>query len=185
VSHRLPRAHPARGFTLLECVIVIAIAVLLLRAAAPGFGRVQAARALAAQAGEFMAALRFARSEAVARGGVVTVCAADTAAPPAAPRCRPAGPADWRGGWLVFADAGARGRLEAGDRLLRVQQAFGHTGGVAGTRGFVSFNAGGFSPDAASHYRFQPEPSADPPPALLVCVSKQGRPRLVPGEACL
>ncbi|MGN6526131.1 MAG: GspH/FimT family pseudopilin [Burkholderiaceae bacterium] len=185
MSHRLRGARPARGFTLLECVIVIAVAVLLLRAAAPGFGRTEAARAVAAQAGEFMSTLRFARAEAVARGGVVTVCAADASAPPASPRCRPAGPADWRGGWLVFADAGARGRLEAGDRLLRVQQALAHTGGVAGTRGFVSFNAGGFSPDAASHYLFQPPPSADPPAALLVCVSKQGRPRLATTEACL
>jgi type IV fimbrial biogenesis protein FimT len=179
------RRRPARGFTLIECAVVIAIAVLLLHVAAPGLGRTTAARALEAQAGEFMSTLRFARAQAVARGGVVTVCATDASAPPAAPRCRAAGPADWRDGWLVFADAGARGRIEAGDRLLRVQQALAHSGGIAGTRGFVSFNAGGFSPDAASHYLFEPEPGADAPPALLVCVSKQGRPRRAAAEACL
>jgi type IV fimbrial biogenesis protein FimT len=169
---------------LIECAIVLVVAVLLLRVAVPGFSRTISTRALAAQASEFMSALRFARSEAVKRGAVVTVCAADPAAPPDAPRCLPAPAADWRGGWLVFADTGRRGALEAGDRMLRVQQPLAHSGGIAGTRGFVSFNAAGVSTDAASHYLFQPEAAGDAPPALLVCVSKQGRPRLAPSEVC-
>jgi prepilin-type N-terminal cleavage/methylation domain-containing protein len=185
-SFPLPAASAAPGFTLLECAIALAVAAVLLRAAAPDLTRAASARALAAQAGEFMSALRFARSAAIERGAAVTVCAADPAAAADAPRCQPARAADWRAGWLVFADAGARGAFGDGDRLLRVQPALARSGGVAGTRGFVSFNAAGVSPDAASHYLFQPPPTASEraPAALLVCVSKQGRPRLVAAESC-
>ena len=56
---------PASGFTLIEFAIVLAIVAILLRVAAPGMSRTVASRALAAQSSEFMAALRFARSEAL------------------------------------------------------------------------------------------------------------------------
>jgi hypothetical protein len=57
---------------------------------------------------------------------------------------------------------------------------------VAGTRGSISFTAAGFSTDAASHYLFSPPAGAAPgaPPAVMVCVSKQGRPRLAGGGDC-
>jgi type IV fimbrial biogenesis protein FimT len=178
------RLRPARGFTLIELAIVLAIVAILLRVAAPGMGRAAAARALSSQASEFMSALRFARSEAIGRGAVVTLCAAAPEGP--VRRCQPPRSADWRSGWLVFVDLRARGMLEDGDQVLRVQQPLRRTGGVAGTRSGVSFTAAGFSTDGSSHYLFNPPPGAvsDAPPPLLVCVSKQGRPRLAAGEIC-
>jgi len=191
-NRRRHRARPtaaqprARGFTLIELVTVLAIAAILLRMAVPGMSRGVAARALAAQASEFMSALRFARSEAVKRGTVVTLCALDGAGASAEPRCQAARTADWRAGWLVFVDPGDRGVLDPGERVLREQQALAHSGGVAGSRSRVSFTAAGFSTDASSHYLFNPSAAAvlDAPPALLVCVSKQGRPRLASGQVC-
>lgn len=179
VSHRW-----LRGFTLVELACVLAVAAILLQSVVPGMSRGLAARVLAAQVSEFMAALRFARAEAVKRGEVVTMCAADV--PGARPRCVAARSADWRNGWLVFVDRGTRGALDPGDVLLRVQAPLVRTGGVAGTRAAVSFTAAGFSTDAASHYLFDPPPTgpAGPPLARLVCVSKQGRPRLVSGGTC-
>jgi len=176
--------RPVRGFTLIELAIVLALAAILLRVAAPGMGRGVAARALAVQAAEFLAALRFAPSEAIKRGAVVAVCAAEPAA--ATPQCQTARAADWRAGWFVFVDRGQRGVIEAGEPLLRVQQPLPRSGGVAGTRAIISFTAAGFSTDAASHFLFNPPPEAvlDAPPALLVCVSKQGRARLARGQAC-
>ena len=175
-SHALARA--SRGFTLIELAIVLAIAAILLRVAAPGMSRTVAARALAAQASEFMAALRFARSEALKRGTVVTLCAATPA--PQALACQGGRQVDWRSGWIVFVDAGRRGTLEAGEPVLRVQQPLQRSGGVAGTRAGISFTAAGYSVDASSHFLFDPpaQAAADAPPAVLVCVSKQGRPRL-------
>jgi type IV fimbrial biogenesis protein FimT len=179
------RRHPPRGFTLVECLIALAVAIVLLGSAVPAFTRQATARALGAQAGQFMSALRFARSEAIKRGAVVTVCARDPAAAQA--RCLEGTGADWRAGWIVYADPGGRGQLDAGETVLRVQSPLSPSGGIAGTRSRVSFTAGGFSTDAASHYLFQPAGGAGAggAPPLMVCVSKQGRPRLAPGVVCL
>jgi hypothetical protein len=70
--------------------------------------------------------------------------------------------------------------------MLRVQGAFARTGGIAGTRSTITFTAGGFATDAASHFRFEPPGGARPdgPPPVLVCVSKQGKPRVARGGAC-
>jgi prepilin-type N-terminal cleavage/methylation domain-containing protein len=177
------RRRPARGFTLIELAIVLAIVAILLRVAAPGMARAIAARALSSQASEFMSTLRFARSEAISRGAVVTLCAAAPEGP--SRQCQRPRSADWRSGWLVFVDHGARGVLGDGDQVLRVQQPLRRSGGVAGSRGSISFTAAGFSTDASSHYLFSPPPEVtDAPPPLLVCVSKQGRPRLASGEIC-
>ena len=179
------RRHPcaARGFTLIELAIVAAVVAILLGVGTPGMSRSIAARALSAQVAEFIAALRFARSEALKRGAVVTVCAADAVSTP--PRCQ-SHDADWRGGWLVFVDRGARGVIGADDRMLRVQQPLAHSGGVPGTRASISFNASGISADASSHYLFNAPPAAaaDLPPPVMVCVSKQGRPRIAGSEIC-
>jgi type IV fimbrial biogenesis protein FimT len=178
------RRRPAHGFTLIELAIVLAIVAILLRVAAPGMSRTVAARALAAQSSEFMAALRFARSEALKRGSPVTVCASLPSGVPLG--CQGSHAADWRSGWIVFADRERRGVLHEHDPLLRVQQPLLRTGGVAGTRGSISFTAAGFSTDASSHYLFSPpaETAGDAPPAVMVCVSKQGRPRLASSGEC-
>ena len=170
----------AAGFTLIE----LAIVAILCRVAAPGLTRTAAARALAAQSSEFMAALRFARSEALKRGQPVTVCAAAPGGPPLA--CQGSRAADWRAGWIVFADHDRRGVLDPGDPVLRVQPPLHRTGGVAGTRAAISFTAAGFSTDASSHFLFSPpvEAALDAPPPVMVCVSKQGRPRLAGGGDC-
>ena len=170
------RRRRLAGFTLIELAIVLVIAALLVRVATPGMSRPVAARALAAQASEFMAALRFARSEAMKRGTPVTLCAAVPAQPPQA--CQSGRGVDWRAGWIIFVDGGRRAVLEQGDQVLRLQQPLRLTGGVAGTRAAISFTAAGYSTDASAHFLFSPPADADPPPALLVCVSKQGRPRL-------
>ena len=177
------RRRPSRGFTVIELAVVLAIVAILLRVAAPGLSRATAARALAAQSSEFMAALRFARAQALLRGSAVTVCASAPGGPPLA--CQGARAADWRSGWIVFADRDRRGVPDDRSFLLRVQQPLQRSGGVAGTRGSISFTAAGFSTDASSHYLFSPPPAAfDAPPPVMVCVSKQGRPRLAGSGEC-
>ncbi len=181
-----PPRRRSRGFTLIELAIVLVIAALLLRLAAPGMSRTVAARAIATQAAEFMSALRFARSEAVKRGGAGTLCAAVPSPQPGLAACQAAAQAaDWRWGWIVFADPGRHGAPSAADQFLRVRQPLAPTGGVAGTRAAISFTAAGYSTDASSHFLFNPPAQAvDAPPALMVCVSKQGRPRLAASGSC-
>jgi type IV fimbrial biogenesis protein FimT len=178
------RRRPAHGFTLIELAVVLAIVAVLMRVATPGMSRLVATRALAAQSSEFMAALRFARATALQRGSAVSVCASAPGGPPLA--CQGPRAADWRDGWIVFADRDRRGVPDEHDPVLRVQQPLQRSGGVAGTRGLISFTAGGFSTDGSSHFLFSPPAAASPdaPPALMVCVSKQGRPRLAGSGAC-
>ena len=178
------RRRRVPGFTVIELAVVLAIAAILVRVAAPGMSRLVAARALAAQSSEFMAALRFARAQALLRGSAVTICASAPGGP--APACQGARATDWRGGWIVFADRDRRGVVDGRSPLLRVQQPLQRSGGVAGTRGSISFTAAGFSTDASSHYLFSPpaEAALDAPAAVMVCVSKQGRPRLAGTGAC-
>lgn len=177
-----PRRRPAPGFTLVELAMVLAIAAILLRVAAPGMSRTVAARALAAQSSEFMATLRFARATALQRGQSVTVCASAPGLP--VPACQGPHAADWRSGWIVFADRDRRAAPDASTPLLRVQQALQHSGGIAGTRGRISFTAAGYSTDGSSHFLFSPPSEADAPSAVMVCVSKQGRPRLAASGGC-
>ena len=177
------RRRRSHGFTVIELAVVLAIVAILVRVATPGLSRAATARALAAQSSEFMAALRFARAQALLRGSAVTVCASAPGGPPLA--CQGARAADWRSGWIVFADRDRRGVPDDRSFLLRVQQPLQRSGGVAGTRGSISFTAAGFSTDASSHYLFSPPVAAlDAPPPVMVCVSKQGRPRLVGSGAC-
>ena len=184
LSPRPPRRSPSAGFTLIELAAVLAIVAILCCVASPGLSRTVSTRALAAQSSEFMAALRFARAEALKRGTVVTVCASMVGA--ASPACQGPHAADWRAGWIVFADLGRRGVVDSHDPVLRVQGPLRITGGVAGTRGSISFTAAGFATDASSHYLFTPpaEAALDAPPSVMVCVSKQGRPRLGGAGAC-
>ena len=181
---RDPCHRPAPGFTLIELAIVLAIVAILVRVAAPGMSRLAATQALRAQSSEFMATLRFARAQALQRGSAVTICASAPGGSPLA--CQGSHAADWRSGWIVFADRDRRGVPDAHSPLLRVRQPLQRSGGVAGTRGSISFTAAGYSTDASSHYLFSPpaEAALDAPPAVMVCVSKQGRPRLANGGAC-
>jgi type IV fimbrial biogenesis protein FimT len=172
------------GFTLIELAIVLAVVAILCRVATPGLSRAAAMHALAAQSSEFIATLRFARSEALKRGMSITVCATAPGGAPLA--CQGARAADWRSGWIVFADSQRRGVLAAGGPVLRLQQPLQRSGGVSGTRGNISFTAAGFSTDASSHFLFSPpaEAALDAPPPVVVCVSKQGRPRLGATGGC-
>ncbi len=69
-----------RGFTLMELMATVAIAALILGFGVPSFRNMMANSRITTQSNEFIGALNFARSEAIARNVRVTVCRADTAA---------------------------------------------------------------------------------------------------------
>lgn len=91
----------ARAFTLIELVVVLAIASILVTLAVPGFrGFFQDSRATT-QSNLLLSALTLARNRAVTQGVPVSVCAANTS------RTNCAGSnMDWGQGWLVFTDGG-------------------------------------------------------------------------------
>lgn len=107
-----------RGFTLVELLVVLAVGAILLAIASPGYAFLVNSSRLAAVTNDLVSAIQLARSEAVKRRARVTVCKTDNAMA-ATPACNAA--ASWQQGWLVFVDGGARGVVDPGDTLLRLQ----------------------------------------------------------------
>jgi type IV fimbrial biogenesis protein FimT len=112
-----------QGFTLLEMTVVIAIVAVLSMLAAPSFQRLIQTTNVSNNVNSFMADLRYARSEAIRRGGHVVMCRSN--APEALNAvCNNGFGADnkgWVSGWLIFHDTNNDGNWDAGEPLLRVQ----------------------------------------------------------------
>ena len=113
-----PRA--ARGFTLVELMMVIVLVAILLAVGGPAFqGSLQRNR-LQTSLNTVISALSFARSEAVIRNSPVGIC-------PTTDSASCSGSA-WEAGWLVFVDDGgdgsgaaSDGTLNGNEELLRIQ----------------------------------------------------------------
>jgi len=173
--------RPARGITLVELLMAVAVAGVLLSLAGGSLDRTLRARAVAAHASEFAEALRFAASEAHMRAEYVTLCA--RAPGGSAPQCAASTTSGWQDGWIVFVDRGQHAVVDDGDVILRLQAPLDHSGGVKGTLRYVTFGANGISVNAASHFLFRPAgvaPGAEQDAqSLMVCVAKPGRPRVL------
>ena len=125
-----------KGFTLVELMVTLAVAIILLAVGMPLFSGMAANNRATAQANTFLAGFKLARSEAVKRASDVSVCAvADPAANPAT--CGDSG--DWSNGLLVFTDTGTAGSIDGTDERLKLfaNPVAGAT--VATTGGFVRF----------------------------------------------
>lgn len=84
-----------QGFTLIELMVTLMIAVILITIGIPSFQNIVRNNRTTAIANEMLTALYFARSEAIKRGISVTVC-------PSADQATCA--ANWAAGFIVFAD---------------------------------------------------------------------------------
>ena len=82
------------GFTLIEVIITIAIAAIILAIAVPSFVNFTRNNRVTSQTNELVSAFNFARSEAIRRGGVITVSATG---------------ADFNEGWCVHTGGGCAG----------------------------------------------------------------------------
>lgn len=150
-STQPPRVYAACGFTLVELMVVTAIAVVLLAIAIPSFRAVIRTNRLAAMTNELTGALQYARSEAITRGQRVTVCKSSSVSG-TSPTCDDS--AGWQNGWLVFVDnkptinGGSAGVLDSPDEvLLKVGQPSTGDTSIASTgfSNYVSFLPSGIS----------------------------------------
>ena len=173
-----------RGFTLLELMVVLAIVAILTTLAVPSFTRLVQTNTISSNINNFMADLRYARSESIRRGGGVVMCRSD--APEAAPpECNiTAGPGGngWISGWIVYLDANNDGVVGAGN-LLRIQLPIAKMDSITENDGHASsifrFTATGRLFDVASATSLQFGGSAYAPDVQRVlCVNTGGRARI-------
>jgi type IV fimbrial biogenesis protein FimT len=96
--------RPQTGFTLLELLVVVAIAGVMLAAAMPSFQQMGLASARAQGSTTLLTALNQARSEAIARNGNVVVCRRNYFATGTFPTCNISS-GSWAQGWIVYRDS--------------------------------------------------------------------------------
>jgi type IV fimbrial biogenesis protein FimT len=99
------RSH-ARGFTLVELMVTVAVAGVLAALGAPAMqGMIERYR-LRASANELFAAIELTRAQAIGRGKRVMLMPADSAR------------VDWSSGWVVFVDRNGSLGPDAGDEII-------------------------------------------------------------------
>ncbi|MBK7544080.1 MAG: GspH/FimT family pseudopilin [Candidatus Competibacter sp.] len=110
------------GFTLIELIVTLALAVIVLTFGVPGFQRAIYNNRLVTVINEFIGALNLARSEAIKRGVRVTLCKSGNGA-----SCASSG--GYEQGWIVFIDPNSNATVDAGESIIRVFESIpGQTG---------------------------------------------------------
>jgi type IV fimbrial biogenesis protein FimT len=151
----------ARGFTLIETLVVVTIVVILTMVAAPSFQSIYLGNKLAAFTNDFVASAQVARSEAIKRNQVVRVCrSADGAS------CASSG--TWQQGWIVFADTNNNGSVDSGETIIRTEPALSSdylfqcptNVTCTGSNYSLAFQANGVGSDTASLMLCRALPSA-------------------------
>jgi len=105
--------RPPAGFTLLDLMTTIVVLGVLLTIGIPSFASIMRNNRIAASTNELVVTLTYARSEAMKRGDVVTVCSSTDQ-----DAC--AGSNNWANGWIVFVDLNRDGSRDATEQLLQV-----------------------------------------------------------------
>lgn len=132
----------ARGFSMIELMITIAVAAILLAMAIPSFTSFLNANRVTSQANELLATFQIARIESIRRGARVVVCGSNNANA-ATPSCS-AG-ASWLG-WIAFVDADRDNIFDAGETLLQANLLSGVTATASSDVGaLITFRSDGLA----------------------------------------
>jgi len=116
----------AKGFTLIELMVVISIIAILASLAVPSFADMIRRQKSSGEANVLFSLVYLARSEAIKRNSIVTICKSLDAN-----QCG----GTWSDGWIVFQDNDKDGSRDAGETLI--------SSGVMGNEYQLSWSAFG------------------------------------------
>ena len=163
-----PRSGPyneSRGFTLVELMIVLVIVAVIVMIAAPSFSTLIQRTKLKAYANEWVASVYLARSEAIKRNAVMTLCTSTDGA-----TCTGGG--NWEQGWLV---------MDPNDTVIKYQQPL-EPGIVLFEMSSIGFNTMAFQPSGVASdsavLKLCQQEAASGVEAKILTVSMTGRPRI-------
>jgi type IV fimbrial biogenesis protein FimT len=176
------------GATLTEVLIGILVIAILSTLAITSYSRLVSHTRIVVATSELHAALLYARSEALKRGGNVIVCRS-TSAQTAQPVCD-SGNSDlvsnsgWGDGWIIFHDSDGDGKLSVTDIFLRAQEKLfssNRDGSIIPTpnRRQIKFNS--FGQVYGNYIQFtiaQPTAIRDHYLERYICISSGGRARV-------
>jgi type IV fimbrial biogenesis protein FimT len=163
VDHVVTRAR-ASGFTLVEMLVTLVVAVTLLTLAGPGFQDLVLNNRLTVASNGLAGTLNAARSEAIAQQRTVTVCASSNGS---------ACTGTWSEGWISFIDVDSDGTVDAGDTILRRGQPVNATVDVSLVDAVrVRYGGQGFAlPNSAGHFALCDDRGAGHAKALIVAAT--------------
>ncbi|MES2583495.1 MAG: GspH/FimT family pseudopilin [Pseudomonadota bacterium] len=171
------------GFTLIELLVVVAIVAILAALAVPSFNTMMMKRSVRSAAISLVDDMRYARSEALRRSLRVSIC---SLAANSTNTCSAAGAANWANGWVVFSDMANTGIVNTvnGEEIVRVQQPLVNIATIEDTpasdKHVISFEANGRArPGGNQTFRITPRGTVPANTVRIVCVSNQGRVRLL------
>ena len=128
------------GFTLLELVTTIAILGIVMMLAMPDADEILGNNRLSTGGNDMVAAMQFARSEAIGANAAATLCKSNSDYT----NCTTSG--GWHQGWIIFTDPDRDANVDTGEEILQIHDDLHDSITIYGTSGVtdaITFRASG------------------------------------------
>ena len=164
-----------RSFTLIELLVTVALIAILAVMAVPSFRTMYVKRSVQAAAETLASDIRFARSEAIKRSTRTVICRSSNGT-----SCLGT-VGSWSVGWIVFVDLDSDETVDAGEDIVRVQQALQGIESIqnattpASTLHNFKYEPTGWAKAASQTFNVTPTGSDGASFMRLLCVSNTGR----------
>lgn len=172
------------GATLLELMVVLAVAAILLAIGVPGFASLIHSSRLSGVTNELLSSLHLARSEAIKRNARTVMCPSATGT-----SCSASG--GWHQGWMVFHDANNNASVDVGEAVILIRPPLPQGYEIKGdskVSKYISYAPSGGTKHISGAFQAGTltvcEQSTNPADARRIIISSTGRPRTATLDLC-